>query len=139
MPPTESDSSVELVLPAGLPQPVGPYSHAASTGGIVFCSGQLALDETSSPLADLPVRDQTEIVLGNLEKTLVAAGSAIQLVLRTTVYLVDLADYAEMNEAYISAFGDHRPARATVEVSGLIGGLAVEIDAFAERSAAGGR
>jgi 2-iminobutanoate/2-iminopropanoate deaminase len=103
-----------------------------TSGRLVFCAGQLALDpETSEPLASLGVREQTRIVLDNLEKVLVDEGSSLHGVLRTTVYLADLDDYAAVNEVYREVFGDHRPARATFEVSRLIGGLAVEIDAVA--------
>lgn len=124
------------VNPADLPAPVGPYSHGMSVGSLVFCSGQLALDPASSkPLAELGAGEQARIVLENLAATLRAAGSSLDRVVRTTVYLVDLADYAAMNEAYVAAFGEHRPARATVEVKGLIGGLKVEIDAFAVAAA----
>ena len=115
-----------------LPEPVGPYSHAMTANGIVFCAGQLALDpDTSEPLAHLSVREQTRIVLANLEKALVGQGSSLQQVVRTTVFLADLNDYGAVNEVYREVFGDHMPARATFEVSRLIGGLAVEIDAFA--------
>jgi 2-iminobutanoate/2-iminopropanoate deaminase len=127
---------LNLVRPPSLPKPVGPYSHGATVAGIVFCAGQLALDHASTPMTHLSAGEQTAIVLRNLEATLRAAGSSLQLVVRTTVYLSDLAFYAEMNEAYIAAFGDHRPARATVEVSGLIGGLSVEIDAIAVQGGA---
>ncbi|WP_028935075.1 RidA family protein [Pseudonocardia spinosispora] len=116
----------------GLPAPVGPYSHAMTANGFVFCAGQLALDpETSEPLASLSVREQTRMVLDNLEKTLLSEGSSLRGVLRTTVYLANLDDYAEVNEVYREVFGDHRPARATFEVSRLIGDLSVEIDAVA--------
>lgn len=123
---------LHIVTPAGLPQPVGPYSHGVRTGSLVFCAGQLALDPASSaPLAELSAREQTRLVLENLAATLAAAGSSLDRVVRTTVYLADLADYDAMNAAYVEAFGTHRPARATFEVSRLIGGLKVEIDAFA--------
>jgi len=86
---------------------------------------------SSAPLADLPVREQTAIVLTNLAATLQAAGSSLEHVVRTTVYVVDLDDYDEMNAAYREAFGPVRPARATFAVKELIGGLRVEIDAVA--------
>lgn len=123
---------MKILAPEGLPAPVGPYSHGVRAGDLVFCAGQLALDnETSAPLAELSVGEQTRIVLANLDATLRAGGSSLARVVRTTVWLVDLDDYAEMNAAYTEAFGALRPARATLEVSRLIGGLRVEIDAVA--------
>lgn len=116
----------------GLPRPVGPYSHARRAGDLVFCAGSMPLDkETSRPLAELDVRDQTRAVLDNLRAVLEAAESSLGDVVRTTVYLADLDDYAEMNAVYREYFEDPAPARATVEVSRLIGGIAVEIDAVA--------
>jgi 2-iminobutanoate/2-iminopropanoate deaminase len=124
--------AIEVLHPSGLPAPLGPYSHGVRAGELVFCAGQLALDRaTSAPLADLPVREQTAIVLANLAETLQAAGSSLQRVVRTTVYLVDLDDYDEMNAAYREAFGQMWPARATFAVKELLGGLRVEIDAVA--------
>lgn len=116
----------------GLPRPVGPYSHSTRAGDLVFCAGSMPLDRsTSRPLAELDVRDQTRAVLDNLNAVLEAAGSSLGEVVRTTVYLADLDDYAGMNEVYREYFGDPAPARATVEVGRLIGGIAVEIDAIA--------
>ncbi|MEU4842468.1 RidA family protein [Nocardia testacea] len=115
-----------------LAEPLGPYSHAQVGGGLIFCAGQLALDpETSEPLAGLSVEEQTAMVLTNLETVLRHYGATLDDVLRTTVYLDSLDDYAAMNSSYRAAFGEHRPARATFEVSALLGGLAVEIDAVA--------
>lgn len=117
----------------GLAAPLGPYSHAKVAGGLVFCAGHLALDPNDgSPEAALDAEQQTRVVLQNLERTLNAAGVALEDVVRTTIYLSDLDDYASMNAAYLEAFGTHRPARATVEVSGLLGGLRVEIEAIAD-------
>ncbi|MFI6986408.1 RidA family protein [Embleya sp. NPDC050154] len=115
-----------------LPQPLGPYSHVQTAGNLVFCAGQLALDaDTSKPLSHLPAGEQTAIVLRNLERVLIDSGSSLGQVLKTTIYLADLSDYAEVNTVYAAVFGDHRPARATLEVSRLLGDLAVEIDAVA--------
>jgi 2-iminobutanoate/2-iminopropanoate deaminase len=120
------------VDPAGLPAPVGPYSHATRFGQLLFCSGMLALDQADSkPLADLGAAEQAQIVLGNLVATLDSVGASAADVARTTIYLADLGDYAAVNEVYREFFSEPYPARATVEVKGLIGGLKVEIDAFA--------
>ncbi|MFN3004603.1 RidA family protein [Mycolicibacterium wolinskyi] len=112
--------------------PLGPYSHAKVGGGLIYCAGQLALDPaTSEPLTHLSAKEQTTVVLDNLRTVLDGFGATFDDVLRTTVYLARLDDYASMNEAYRAAFGQLRPARATIEVSALLGGLAVEIDAVA--------
>lgn len=117
---------------AGLPTPVGPYSYATRAGELVFCSGFLALDpRDSSPLSDHSPAEQTRIVLDNLLATLAAVGGDARNVVRTTVYVADLTDYAEVNEVYREVFSEPYPARAAVEVKALIGGLAVEIDAIA--------
>lgn len=114
-------------------RPLGPYSHAKRVGSLVFCAGHLALDrDTARPLAELDAGAQTAEVLRNLAATLAAAGASLGDVARTTVYLTDLAHYDSVNRAYADAFGAHRPARATVQVSRLLGGLVVEIDAIAE-------
>lgn len=117
---------------AGLPAPVGPYSYATRAGDLLFCSGFLALDPAdSSPLADRSAAEQTRIVLDNLLATLAAVGADARNVVRTTVYVADLADYAAVNEVYREVFSEPYPARAAIEAKALIGGLAVEIDAIA--------
>jgi 2-iminobutanoate/2-iminopropanoate deaminase len=133
MPPTAA--TVEFINPTGLAPPVGPYSQAARCGDLLFCAGQLALDpDDSHPLTHLGAGEQTRIVLDNLKSVLEGAGSSLEQVLRTTVYLASLEDYGEMNAVYREAFPNDKPARATVEVAGLIGGLRVEIDAIAAAS-----
>lgn len=120
------------VDPAGLPAPVGPYSPATRFGQLLFCSGLLALDPADSkPLSHLSAGEQAKVVLDNLVATLGAVEVTTAAVARTTIYLADLGDYAAVNEVYREYFAEPYPARATVEVKGLIGGLAVEIDAFA--------
>lgn len=123
---------MKLSATSGLASPLGPYSHAATGGGLIFCAGQLALDpDTSEPLAHLDIDGQTRIVLANLVTVLDGYGATLGDVLRTTVYLRSLDDYASMNAVYREVFGEHRPARATMEISALLGNLAVEIDAVA--------
>ena len=114
-----------------LPSPVGPYSPGVVVGNLVFVSGQAGREPGTGRLA-ADVRGQTEQVLKNIATILQAAGSDLQHVVRCGVFLVDMREFPAMNEVYARAFGAHRPARTTVEVSGLPGdGLRVEIDAVA--------
>ena len=123
--------SVRPVSSANLPAPVGPYSPGVVTGNLVFVSGQAGREPGSGRLA-ATVEAQTDQVLKNIAAILEAAGSSLQHVVRCGVFLVDMRDFPKMNEVYARAFGTHRPARTTVEVSGLPGeGLLVEIDAVA--------
>lgn len=115
----------------GAPKAIGPYSQAIAAGELVFCAGQVALDPASGEAVTGDVRVQTERVLDNLTAVLAAAGSDLRHVVKTTVYLTDFNDFAEMNEVYAKRFGDHRPARATVGVSALPKGLRVEIECVA--------
>jgi len=120
------------VTSGNLPSPVGPYSPGMSFGKLVFVSGQAGRDPATGRLAGAGVEAQTEQVLKNIATILEAAGSSLQHVLRCGVFLVDMQEFPKMNEVYARAFGAHRPARTTVEVSGLPGdGLRVEIDAIA--------
>jgi 2-iminobutanoate/2-iminopropanoate deaminase len=122
----------ETVRAAGLPAPVGPYSPAMRLDRLVFVSGQGATDPSTGELAGPDVATQTAQCLANVEAILRAAGSSLQHVLRCGVFLVDMAEFPQMNEAYAKAFGEHRPARTTIEAAALPGkGLRVEIDAIA--------
>ena len=122
---------VQPVTSANLPTPVGPYSPGMIFGRLVFVSGQAGREPGTGRLAP-DVEGQTEQVLKNIATILEAAGSSLQHVLRCGVFLVDMKEFPKMNEVYARAFGSHRPARTTVEVSGLPGdGLRVEIDAVA--------
>ena len=124
----------EPVVAAGLPAPVGPYSPGMTLDRLVIVSGQGATDPKTGVLVGADVATQTEQVFRNMETILKAAGSDLSHVLRCGVFLVDMRDFAEMNEVYARVFGEHRPARTTVEVSGLPDkGLRVEIDAIAYR------
>jgi 2-iminobutanoate/2-iminopropanoate deaminase len=115
------------------PAALGPYSQAMASKGLVFCSGQLPLDPTTGSMIAGDVADQTRQVIANLGAVLAAAGSSLARVLRTTVYLVDLGDLASMNAAYAGAFGSHRPARMTVQVSALPRDARVAVDCIAGR------
>lgn len=115
------------------PKAIGPYAQAIATGQLVFCSGQIALDPSSGELVGKTAREQTVRVLDNLRAVLRAAGSDLDHVVKTTVFLTDLGDFADMNAVYAEAFGTHTPARATVQVAGLPRGARVEIECVAIR------
>jgi 2-iminobutanoate/2-iminopropanoate deaminase len=127
-------SAHQPVVSADLPTPAGPYSPGVLFDRLVFVSGQGATDPATGKLAGHDVETQTEQVLRNLQAILRAAGSDLAYVLRCGVFLVDLRDFEKMNAVYAGVFGDHRPARTTVQVPALPGpGLRVEIDAIAYR------
>ena len=115
------------------PRVYGPYSQAITVGNLIFTAGQIPLDPVSMDVVAGGIREQTAQVLANLRAVLQAAGSDLDRVVKTTLFLVDLADFAALNEVYAPAFGDHKPARSTVEVAGLPRGVRVEIDAVAVR------
>jgi 2-iminobutanoate/2-iminopropanoate deaminase len=117
---------------ADLPKPVGPYSPGMGFERLVFVSGQGATDPATGQLAGDDVATQTEQCLKNVQTILRAAGSDLQYVLRCGVFLLDMKTFAEMNAVYSRVFGDHRPARTTIQAAGLPGvGLRVEIDCIA--------
>lgn len=118
---------------AGAPAPVGPYNQAVQAGGWLYCSGQIALDPQTGALVGAgDVTAETKQVLSNLQAVLQAAGAGPAQVVRTTVYLVDLADFATVNWLYAEVFGAGvAPARACVQVAALPKGARVEIDAVA--------
>ena len=122
------------VVADGLPAPVGPYSPGMVFDRLVIVSGQGATDPSTGELAGLDVQSQTEQVFRNMQVILQAAGSDLSHVLRCGVFLVDLRDFEAMNEVYARVFGEHRPARTTVQVAALPDKkLRVEIDAIAYR------
>ncbi len=113
------------------PRAIGPYSQAIRANGLIFASGQIPLDPATMQMVEGDVRAQTERVLKNMAQVLEAAGSSLQKVVRTTVFLADLNDFAVMNEVYTQFFGDTRPARSTVQVARLPRDARVEIDVIA--------
>ena len=117
----------------GAPQAIGPYSQAnvAIGAGLVFCSGQIAIDPGSGKLIDGDIAAQTERVLRNLQAVLEAAGSGLEHVVKTTVFLSDLNDFQAMNAVYERFFPKDPPARATVQAAKLPLDVALEIDAIA--------
>ena len=119
------------VRAGNLPTPVGPYSPGMGFEKLIFVSGQGGVDPATGLIAD-DVEQQTEQCLKNVQTILEAAGSSLQHVLRCGVFLLDMREFKKMNGIYARVFGDHRPARTTVQVAGLPGeGLRVEIDAIA--------
>jgi 2-iminobutanoate/2-iminopropanoate deaminase len=113
------------------PAAIGPYSQAVSAGGLLFCSGQIAMPPGGGELTGGGVEGQTRQALTNLKAVLEAGGSSMDKVLKTTVFLKSMDDFAAMNGVYTEAFGDARPARAAVEVARLPKDALVEIDAIA--------
>ena len=113
------------------PAAIGPYSQAVKAGGFVFLSGQVALDPASGQVVEGDVRTQTERVLQNLEAVLAAAGSSLAAVVKATVFLTDMNDFAAMNEVYGRFFSSDPPARATVQAARLPKDVQVEIDLIA--------
>lgn len=114
------------------PKALGPYSQAVSLGDLVFTSGQVGIDPATGELAD-GFAAQVRQVLANLSNVLATAGCTFGDVLKTTIYLADMADFPVVNELYGEAMGDHRPARSTVEVASLPKGALVEIDFIARK------
>ena len=113
------------------PKAIGPYSQGIAASGFLFLSGQVPLDPGTGQLVQGTVQEEVTRVLENLKGVLEAAGSGLQGVVRTTVYLTNLEDFTAMNEVYARYFGEHRPARSTIQVAALPRGARVEIDAIA--------
>jgi 2-iminobutanoate/2-iminopropanoate deaminase len=125
-------SDIKSVATRHAPQAIGPYSQAVTGGGFLFASGQIPLDPATMQVVGADIKAQTERVLQNIAAVLEEAGSSFRHVVKTTVYLADMNDFAGMNEVYGEAFGDHRPARATVAVKSLPKNALVEIDVIAQ-------
>ncbi|MBK9708305.1 MAG: RidA family protein [Acidobacteria bacterium] len=113
------------------PKAIGPYSQAIKAGGLVFTSGQIPLDPSTMQVVEGDIQKQTELVLNNLKAVLEAAGTSIDRVVKTTVFLADMNDFAAMNEVYASFFSSNKPARSTVQAARLPRDVSVEIEAIA--------
>jgi len=120
-----------IVTADGAPKAIGPYSQAVVVDGLVFTAGQIALDPTSGEIVGKTTAEQADQVLKNLAAILKAAGSGLHLVVKTTVYLVDMADFPALNDVYARHFTTHKPARSTVQAAALPKAVRVEIDAIA--------
>jgi len=126
-------SDLAAVAPVDAPAAIGPYSPGISAGPYVFVSGQIPLDPATGELVDGDVAAQTDQVMRNLSAVLRAAGTSMQRVVKTTIYLSDLEDFAVVNGVYAQHVGTPAPARATVQVARLPRNARVEIDAIALR------
>jgi 2-iminobutanoate/2-iminopropanoate deaminase len=124
---------VKQIVKTGLaPQAIGPYSQAVKAGGFVFASGQIPIDPETGEFVSGGIAEQTRQVMKNLSAVLEAAGSNLQLVVKTTVFLADMAEFTAMNEVYGTFFSDEPPARATVQAARLPRDARVEIEAVAQ-------
>lgn len=121
--------SVRRITAANAPQAIGPYSQGVIANGLLFTAGQIAIDPQTGRLVEGGFAEQTERVLSNLSAVLEAAGASWGDVVKTTVYLHDMADFPTFNEMYGRHIGDARPARSTIQAAGLPRGALVEIDA----------
>ena len=121
----------EIIATPEAPEAVGAYSQATTGNGFVFCSGQIPLDPVTGEMVGGSVADQTRRCLDNLSAVLAAAGSGLERVAKVNVYLEDIADFAEFNDAYSAYFQSDPPARAAVGASGLPKGARVEIECIA--------
>lgn len=126
-----TDKSVIRTEAAPAPFQGAPYSQAIVSGGFVFVSGQLALKPGATELTGGTIGEQTEQVFANLGAILEAAGSSLDRLVKTTVFLVNLGDFAGMNEVYARHVGDRPPARSTIEIGALPSGALIEIEAVA--------
>jgi len=124
--------ALDIVVTDGAPKAIGPYSQAVVVDGMVYTAGQIALDPKTGGIVGQTTPEQTEQVLKNLGAILKAAGSGFELVVKTTVYLADMADFPAMNEVYTRYFPNHKPARSTVQAAALPKAARVEIDAIAK-------
>ena len=120
-----------IIATENAPKAIGPYSQAIAYNGVLYCSGQIPLDPATGLIVEGDVAVQTERVLENLKAVLEAAGSSVGQVLKTTVFIKDMNEFANVNEVYGRYFGESLPARATVEVARLPRDVRVEIEAIA--------
>jgi 2-iminobutanoate/2-iminopropanoate deaminase len=124
-------ASLQKVQTQNAPAAIGPYSQAITSGGFVFTAGQIPLDPASMQMVEGGIAEQTEQVMKNLQGVLRAAGADLSTVVKTTVFLRDMNDFTAMNEVYGRHFGDHAPARSTVQAARLPRDAAVEIECIA--------
>lgn len=122
---------VETIVAENAPKALGPYSQALKTGGFIFTSGQIPINPATDSIEAVTIEDQTRQVITNLKNVLEAAGSSLSKVVKTTVFIKDMGDFAALNGVYAEMFGDTRPARSCVEVARLPKDVKVEIECVA--------
>ena len=123
--------SKKIIETSEAPKPIGPYSQAVNYGDLIFTSGQIAIDPKTGELSNGSIEEQTNLVINNLKAVLFEAGSSLDKVIKTTIFLKNMNDFVNVNEIYAKYFGDSKPARSTVEVSCLPKNVLVEIDCIA--------
>ena len=126
-------SNLEAIATPHAPAAIGPYAQAVAFGDLVFCSGQVGFDPATGDVVDGDIQAETRQVLANLDAVLRVANTGFEAVLKVTVYLADMADFAAVNEVYAEAFGESQPARACVEASRLPRDVRIEMDCIAAR------
>lgn len=124
-------TTLEVIHTDDAPKAIGPYAQAIRAGDFIYTAGQIALDPTTGQLVEGGIENQTRQVLKNLSHVLEAAGSSLRHVVKTTVFMQDLGEFAKMNTVYAEFFPEHKPARSTVGVAALPRGAAVEIECVA--------
>ena len=122
---------MEVIRTTEAPEAIGPYSQAIRTGRFLYLSGQIPLDPVTMEVVEGGIEAQTEQVFRNMKAVLAAAGASLAQVVKTTVFVADMGEFAQMNAIYARHFKDHRPARSTVQAAALPKGVAVEIEAVA--------
>jgi 2-iminobutanoate/2-iminopropanoate deaminase len=131
----KSKNTMTTIATEAAPAAMGPYSQAQQLGDLLFCSGQVPLEPVTMTLVEGGIVEQTQQVFQNISAVLSAAGLGLKDVVKTTVFLQDMAEFAAMNEVYAACFNGHAPARSTVEVAKLPLGARVEIECIAARTA----
>ncbi len=124
---------MKIITAPSAPAAIGPYSHAIEAGPFVFCSGQTPIDPATGQLAVGDIEVQTKQVFANITAVLAAAGCTLQHVMKSTVYLKDMGDFAKMNGVYEAAFAGHKPARTTIQAAKLPRDCIVEIEVIAHK------
>lgn len=122
---------IEIVSASNAPKALGPYSQALKFGNLVFCSGQIPIDPATGQITAITVEDQTRQAISNLSAVLAEAGTALSNVVKTTVFVKDMNDFAAVNGVYAEMFGDTKPARSCVEVARLPKDVKIEIECIA--------
>jgi 2-iminobutanoate/2-iminopropanoate deaminase len=125
-------STLRTIAVENAPKAIGPYAQGIAAGGFLFTAGQVPLDPATMKLVSGTIAEETNRVFDNLTAILAGAGCGLKDVVKTTVFLTDMGSFAEMNGAYAARFGDHRPARSTVQVGALPAGARVEIEVVAK-------